>query len=297
VAEAIGAHYRPQGPEDDLPAPGAPTLVALADRLDALVGSFGAGVRPTGSRDPFGLRRAALGALRLLLENRTELDLAAALNEAAAGYGEGTGSPQLPQGWDGACRSELHAFLEERLAFLLGEQGARYDEVAAAAGATGAGLDALDRQARLEALRGIRGDEDFLGLAAAAKRIRNILAQARERGEEPAAALEAGALEEPAEQALLLAAAEAAAEAGTHAEARRYLPALRRIAALRGPVDEFFEKVLVMDPDAGRRARRLALLDQVGELLHSVIDFSQIVVEGEEAAREAAPDPGRRKNG
>jgi glycyl-tRNA synthetase beta chain len=297
VARSIGDHYRPQGPEDRVPPPGAPALVALADRVDALVGCFGAGVRPTGSRDPFGLRRAALGALRLLLENRVELDLAEVLDEAAGGFGVATESPSLPEGWQGAPRSELHAFLEERLAFLLGEAGARYDEVAAAAAATGAGLDPLDRRARVEALRGIRGDEDFLALAAAAKRIRNILVQARESGEEPAPVLDEAELEEPAERELLRAAREAGARAGADLREKRYGPALRGIAALRAPVDDFFEKVLVMDPEAGRRARRLALLDRVGELLHSVIDFSQIVVEGEEAARDAAPDPGRMKNG
>lgn len=297
VAEAIGAHYRPQGPEDEVPPSGARALVALADRLDALVGSFGAGARPTGSRDPFGLRRAALGALRLLLENGSELDLSRALDEAAGGYGSSTDSPALPQGWEGEARSGLHGFLEERLAFLLGEEGARYDEVAAAAAATGAGLAPLDRKARVEALRGIRGDEDFLALAAAAKRIRNILTQAREKGEEPAAEPAADALAEPAERELLRAAEQTRSDAESLAAEGRYGPALRRIAALRIPVDDFFEKVLVMDPDARRRAQRLALLDRVGELLHSVIDFSQIVVEGEEAARDAAAHPGRRKNG
>jgi glycyl-tRNA synthetase beta chain len=192
-------------------------------------------------------------------------------------------------------RDQLLAFLEERLAFLLGEAGMRYDEVAAVAGACRDTLHPIDRLARAEALRSIRGNPDFLSLAVAAKRIRNILAQAREAGESPPEEVAGDDLEEPAERQLFRQSEALAVEARRMVQEQRYSDALSRIATLRPEVDRFFEEILVMDPDPGCRVRRLALLARVGSLLHSVVDFSAIVVEGEEAARDAVPTPRRNR--
>jgi pyruvate,orthophosphate dikinase len=235
VADAVGEHYRPASPDDIVPTSEAGTIVSLADRLDALVGHFAAGARPKGSKDPLGLRRAALGALRIVLERQLSLDLAAWADEAAGGFGSETGSPEI-EGWP-AARGDLLSFLEERLAFLLQREGIRYDEVAAVAAAGRGSIDAVDRRERARALRGIRGDDDFLSLSAAAKRIRNILGQARDRGDEVPGSLEEAGLEEDAERELLRSARRAGESAGEAAGRNDYREALLSIARIRPVVE------------------------------------------------------------
>ncbi len=278
VWRAIYDHYRPEGLGDELPRDTEGALLALADRLDTLVGLMGVGVEPKGSRDPFALRRAALGAIRILVERPLHLSIDAALAAARRGYDAGEVEWKL----DGVeLAGKVRAFLEGRLRHLLENDAAghRYDSITAVLAA--GWDDAADAAARLAALTAIRGQEDFEALAAASKRIRNILGQAAERhGIVDEDRVDADRLEDPAERELH-AAARRAAEVVEEAAARRdHAAALAAVAALRPQVDRFFDSVLVMAEDADLRRNRLALLASVARLYAREADFAEIVVEG-----------------
>ena len=284
VAAAIYDLYRPSGADDRLPGTDIGAVVGLADRLDTLAGGFAVGLIPSGSRDPFALRRAGLGVVRLA-ERFPALDLAAALDAAFALFdGEG-GSPDL-RGKAAEARPKVIDFLLERFAALAKDAGARYDEVAAvrAVAAAKKALVVADLTARLAALREFRGSDDFLALAAASKRVGNILAQAAERGEAQAPGAGADALALPAETALSGAADEAERRVAELRDKGDYRSALAALAALRPVVDRFFVDVLVMDPDDRARRARLGLLARVDRLARAVVDISEIVVEGAEKA-------------
>jgi glycyl-tRNA synthetase beta chain len=282
VARAIYDLYLPSGPDDPLPATRAGRLLGLADRLDTLAGGFAAGLAPTGSSDPFALRRAGMGAIRLAL-SEPSIDLAAAVREAVTGYRGGETGPDLAER-AGQTAPALLAFLVERFGVLAERDGARYDEIAAAAARVGAapGTPFLpaDLWRRLAALRAFRESEDFLALAAAAKRVRNILAQADERGDGYAAGGGEAALREPEEVGLAAAIADAERELAIAAAAGDYERALARVARLRPEVDLFFDRILVMDKDPALRRARLSLLDRVARATHGVVDMAELVVAG-----------------
>jgi glycyl-tRNA synthetase beta chain len=276
VAAAVRWHYHPVSIEaDSTPASafsGADGVVfaavSVADKFDTLAGYFGLGLVPTGSSDPFGLRRAAQGALRAILdfwkvdaaERRPSLRALAAV--AVSGYG-----PELKRE-PTDVRRDLEAFLLDRLRYLLSARGFPGDEIEAALGAREP--EALDDPtecvARLTALHRVRSEahQDFEGLAAAFKRARNIL------GEAPPVAVEPALFSEPAERELHQAVSGLAATNG-RLDAR-----LRSLAGLRGPVDRFFDNVLVMAEDPRVRANRLALLHQTLSLFFRIADISKL---------------------
>jgi len=273
VAQAIGEQYLPRGAGDALPASDLGDAVALADKIDTLAGIFAIGQKPSGTRDPFGLRRAAIGVLRIVLEHRLELDLPALIGEAVR-------LQPLPDiGVRAAALvTEIHDFALERLR-------AQYLERDAAAGISTEMFDAvlanrpaslLDFDARLRALRAFTTTPAGASLAAANKRIANILKKSKLAETGSAMAVSAALLREPAEQALQrdLAALRAPVEAATHA--RRYSEALDLLAGLRAPVDQFFDGVLVNDPDEALRNNRLALLAQVRMLFAGIADLSRL---------------------
>jgi glycyl-tRNA synthetase beta chain len=251
VARAIYEHYRPAGIDDAIPATPEGRLVALADKLDTLREAFRIGLVPTGSKDPFALRRAAQGVVRILVEG----DLAFPLDELVAGD------------------ATLREFLLDRARYYFRDvRGFAYDEVNAV---LAAGVGTLpDVARRLEALRRVRSTDNFEAIAASFKRIKNILRQAgwAGGGEVEPARLEAA--EEAALYARFL-------EIRELVEARRrerdYEPALEAIASLRPQVDSFFDHVLVNAPEPELRANRLALLGRLLEEFSSIADFSEIV--------------------
>jgi glycyl-tRNA synthetase beta chain len=261
VADAIRDHYRPQGPGDAVPTAPVSVAVALADKLDTLSGFFGGDEKPTGSRDPFALRRAALGVIRIALEDNVRFGLAEAIRLAAAGRPD--------------AAADLLAFFADRLKVLLREQGKRHDLVDAV---FALGDDDLVRiVSRVEALDAFLGAEDGANLLAGYKRATNIL-----KAEEKKAALPTGAATRlsgaPAEETALIDAldqARPAVEAALAAE--DFALAMGALAALRGPVDGFFEKVLVNADDAAERENRLRLLMQVRDAIGRVADFSLVV--------------------
>jgi glycyl-tRNA synthetase beta chain len=276
VAAAVRFHYHPISLEPDS-APAAAfsgadgvvfAAVSVADKLDTLAGYFGLGLVPTGSSDPFGLRRAGQGALRAILDfwkvdvAERRPSLRALVAAAAAGYGS-----ELKREPGDMCL-DLEAFLLDRLRYLLSARGFPGDEIEAALGAREP--EALDDPtecvARLAALHRVRSEahQDFEGLAAAFKRARNIL------GEAAPVAVEPALFSEPAERELHQAVSGLGATNG-RLEAR-----LRSLAALRGPVDRFFDNVLVMAEDPKVRANRLSLLHQTLSLFFRIADISKL---------------------
>ncbi len=287
VATAIYHLYEPAGAEGELPPTRVARLLGLADRLDTLAGGFAVGLVPSGSRDPFALRRAGLALVRLA-ESEPDLDLGPALREAIAGYAGGELGPDL-RDRAGETVPRLAEFLLDRFGSIAERRGARYDEIAAVTALAGArSLRFHDLFRRLEALAEIRGSEDFLALAAAAKRVRNILAQARERGETIDPALAGTAPETPAPERELLAAVEELERVARAGDAGPgYAERLRAIARLRPVVDRFFDEILVFDPDETARRARLGLLARFAARAHEVADLAEIVVEGDR--EEASP--------
>ena len=266
VGDAIYEQYLPASMEDGVPRTVEGALLAIADKVDTIAGMFGLGLEPTGSKDPFALRRAANGIVKILAETTVELPLS--LDEIAALGTE-----------DAAVVAKTRGFYAERLEFYLREvRGQAYDIVKAvlAAGAS----DVRDAVARAEAVTAVRGSEDFAAVSAAFKRMKNILAQAREKELAAAPGVDAGLLTEPTEKALAEKSAELAEKVNALRGKKSYTAALEQIATLRPQVDAFFEAVMVMSPDEAVRANRLALLEKVLGDFSGIADFSEIVVSG-----------------
>ncbi len=286
-ARAVEEHYRPAGASDPVPSPGAPAALALADKLDTLALCFVAGLVPRGSADPYALRRAALGLMRILIENRIRVNLDPLLKgalELAAPFapvemgGDGAAPARRRIPASGSPGDALREFLSQRLRYLMEEAGIRFDAARAALAAGWS--DPLQAWRRAEALNRLRGHEDFLALAAAAKRVRKILAQAEEKGIRPRGEGAAESLfREPAEKHLHREILRAGAEATSLAERDDHVGALSAIASLRPAVDRFFDDVLVMDGEEAIRANRLALLSGLSRLLCREADFAEVVVE------------------
>jgi glycyl-tRNA synthetase beta chain len=227
---------------------------------------FGLGLEPTGSKDPFALRRAANGIVKILAE--TEVALPLTLDEVAAAGAN-----------DQAVVTKVRVFFAERLEFYLREaRGQAYDVVKAVL-ASGAS-DVRDAVARAEAVTAVRGGSDFAAVSAAFKRMKNILSQAREKGIVAAKDVDASLLTEPTEKALAEKSAKLAGRVAALRTQKSYKEALEQIATLRPQVDAFFEAVMVMAPDEAVRANRLALLEKVLGDFSGVADFSEIVVAG-----------------
>lgn len=265
VAAAIEQHYRPRFAGDVLPQGNVACAVALADKLDALVGFFGIGQTPTGDKDPFGLRRAALGALRILAETPLPLDLLELIREAAAGFPAGT----LQAGFE----SGLHEFMLERLRNQLREEGCAFASVDAVLAQKPTRIDLV--APRLAAVEEFVALPEATALAAANKRIVNILRKADDSFGEP----DVGLLQEAAERALFQEVTGVAPVIRSMVAAEDYTGALKHLAGLRGVVDTFFDQVMVMAEEPLTRQNRLALLSQLAGLMNQVADISRLAVE------------------
>jgi glycyl-tRNA synthetase beta chain len=273
VAWAVYDHYRPTGLEDPAPRNLAGCAVSLADKLDTLVGCFAIGIVPSGSSDPFALRRTALGIVKVLVEKRLPFSLAA--NVAAAAQSLERYPPKLKV--PARVQRDALEFILERARFVFREQcGFAYDEVNAvmAAGSD----DLVDALKRLEALRAIRRSKNFEPLAASFKRIRNILEKAgpAEHWRLPAVQPEKFVVE--AERALYSAACQVARETEQLKRASQYREALSLIAGLRPLVDRFFADVLVMAEQEELRRNRLTLLSELLQEFSTIADFSELAV-------------------
>ncbi len=261
VALAIEDHYKPRFAGDGLPRGDAGTVVALADKLETLAGLFGIGQVPTGDKDPFALRRHALGVIRMLVERGLALNLPALVDVAFAAFGPGHGD----------AREAVKHFVFERLVGYLRDLGYTAHEVDAVIAVRPGGWGQLT--ARLAAVHAFAALPEAASLAAANKRVGNIL----KKSEAPApAAVDAALLVEPAEAALAQALAAADPVSLAAFERGDFSASLQALAVLKAPVDAFFEAVMVTAEDAALRANRLALLAQLHAAMNRVADLSRL---------------------
>ena len=277
ITWAVYDQYKPLGLDDPLPRNLTGCAVALADKLDSLVACFAVGAIPTGSSDPFALRRAALGIVKIILEKDLPLSLSAAISAAAKSLKEH--DPRIEA--TAAVEKQVLDFLLERARYILRERrGYAYDEINAAfaAGADDLG-DAVDRVA---ALKAIRDTKNFAPLAASFKRIRNILEKSAGKDDKGQGAVRQELLKEAAELQLHTAALRIGEEAMKFKKEKKYRKALEKISELRPAVDFFFDKVLVMVDDEAVRRNRFALLGGLLKEFSTIADFSEL---GSEEAR------------
>jgi glycyl-tRNA synthetase beta chain len=311
VAAALEEHYKPQGPSDSIPTDPVSIAVALADKLDTLAGFWFIDEKPTGSKDPYALRRAALGVIRIILENELDFSidpindvqilrhqiganliasdkLNAILSAAIDGglYGERaralvaevkSEAPDwlpLVEHHDPSISDDLRAFLQDRLKVYLRDKGMRHDIVDAVMTAESCNLLAIVRRA--EALSELLAGDAGKNLLAGTKRAANILAAEEKKGTVVAEAVDPALFRLPAETALFDAVNQAESKAAQAIENQDFSAAMTALGALREPVDSFFEDVLVNDEDAAVRANRLALLKRIRSATGQVADFSKI---------------------
>jgi glycyl-tRNA synthetase beta chain len=273
VWQAIYDQYMPASADDRIPRGRAGQAVGLADRMDTLVGIFGLGLIPTGSRDPFGLRRAAQGVVRIALEGGLPVDLEAVAAKAASLYGDRlTRSPEQ-------ILEDLRPFLADRIRYILGLAGYAYDEIEAALAVGVSNLP--DLRARVDALHKVREEAAFLSVVLAAKRIANIVKDAAE------APLDESLLQEPAERELAEAFAALRSDIEEAAASGDYERCLRRIADLAPVLDRFFVEVLVMAEDPQVRRNRIALLQAIGRAVSRTAKLTEVVVDKAEARAKA----------
>jgi len=268
VADAIAEHYRPAGPSDACPVAPVSVVTALADKIDSLVAFFAVGEKPTGSRDPFALRRAALGLIRLIVENGLRLPLSAAFEHAHS-----TLRPDLPN-----PAGELLDFVAERLRVHLREQGIGHDLISAVFQWAGKHEDDLVRLlARVAALRTFLDSEDGANLLVAFRRASNIVAIEERRDsrsyDDP---VDSTLFQQPEEEALYQRLGGMMVTLESFLAGERFDRAMGRLATLRRPVDEFFDRVTVNVDEPKLRANRLRLLSRTRATMNQVADFSQI---------------------
>jgi glycyl-tRNA synthetase beta chain len=273
VAHAIEDHYRPKGPDDLVPSDPVAVAVALADKLDALVGFWAIGEKPTGSKDAFALRRAALGVIRIVLDNKIRLSLINAMKSAtarlfAAGALDLVNRSQLP--------ADLLAFFADRLKVQLREQGARHDLVDAVFVLEGQD-DLLLIVRRVEALAQFLDSEDGKNLLAGYKRATNIIRiEEKKDGRQYTGAPQPNLYQQAEEKALAQTINAAKIEAARAVQKEDFAAAMRAMAKLRPSVDTFFDKVTVNVEDKALRENRLKLLNEIREATRAVADFSKI---------------------
>jgi glycyl-tRNA synthetase beta chain len=264
VAEAIEQHYRPRFAGDALPSNEVALAVALADKMETLAGMFGIGQQPSGDKDPFALRRHALGVIRILVEGKLKVLLPNILNEAFSVF---------PRGMVGDAHTDLESFILERLRSYLREAGYSANEIESVLCMRPTLLDQVPHQ--LAAVRTFAGLPEAASLATANKRVANILKQAEAKGESFNNA-QAHEMKEPAERNLFDALKKASQKATPLFQAGDYAGYLKAFAVLKSPVDAFFESVMVMVDDQEVRKNRLALLKDLRDEMNRVADISKL---------------------
>ncbi|AOX17306.1 glycine--tRNA ligase subunit beta [Kozakia baliensis] len=267
VAQAVAEHYMPRGLNDDTPRAPVSVAVALADRIDLLAAFFAIGETPSGSGDPYGLRRAALGVIRIIRDNGLRLDLNGLFEQAAA---------NLPANLsEGGELPALLSFIAERLRVQLRNEGERHDVLAAIL-AGGLDGDLVRLLARTEALARMLGSEDGVNLLAASKRAANILRIENKKDGPHDGVPDPALYVQDEERALASALDDAHTTIRVALVEERFTDAMRDAAALRPTLDRFFDAVTVNDPEPERRRNRLRLLNRIGETLAGIADFGQI---------------------
>lgn len=276
IAQTIYDQYKPESAEDSVPRTVEGAVLSIADKADTIAGMFALGLQPTGSKDPFALRRQANGIVKTIAEHKVPISVGELFSLARETYKGSSAERKFAGGVD--YEEASRAFFRERLEFYLRDQlGYSYDVVNAvlAAGAD----DVVDAVSRAQAVSEVRGSSDFDSISIAFKRIKNILRQANETGKKVAEALDASSFREEAEKNLGSQIPKIAARVDRFRREKNYAGALAEIAKIRPAVDAFFDKVMVMVEDERLRANRLALLQTLLKEFSTIADFSEIVAE------------------
>jgi glycyl-tRNA synthetase beta chain len=277
ISQTIYDQYKPESAEDSVPRTIEGAVLATCDKADTIAGMFALGLQPTGSKDPFALRRQANGIVRTIAEHNLAIQLDNLFELARETYKGTPAEARLKGGVN--YKDDLRAFFRERLEFYLRDQlGYKYDVVNAvlAAGTD----DVVDALARAKAVAEVRGSADFESISVAFKRIKNILKQANETGKRIAPETSSRLLKEDAEKSLAAQIPQIAESVARYGQAREYSRALTEVSRICPAVDAFFDKVMVMVEDENLRANRLALLQTLLKEFSTIADFSEIVAEG-----------------
>jgi glycyl-tRNA synthetase beta chain len=280
ISTAIYDHYKPESMEDSVPRTIEGAVLSIADKADSIAGMFALGLVPSGSKDPFGLRRQANGIVKTIAEHNLPVQLTALMTDARFRYRGSEAEKKFST--DPKFYEAIRLFFRERLEFYLRDvRGFAYDVVSALLAADA--NDVVDAVARAKAVAKVRPSPDFASISVAFKRTKNILRQASEAGREVAPQFDSALLQEDAEKNLAAQVPAAATKVDALRAQRNYDGALLEIAKLRPAIDRFFEKVMVMAEDARLRANRLALLQTLLKEFSTIADFSEIVIEGKES--------------
>jgi glycyl-tRNA synthetase beta chain len=277
IADAIYDQYKPESTEDDVPRSVEGAILSIGDKADTIAGMFALGLVPSGSKDPFALRRQANAIVKVIAEKKLPFRLNEMMSDALAGYQGSEAERKFVE--DARFKEAVRTFFRERLEFYLKDvRGYAYDVVKAvlAAGAD----DVVDVLARAEAVKQVMHMPEFLAIGAACKRMRNILRQAEEKGIEPAGKFEYLTESAEEEKSLMVYLERTGGKVESHRSKKEYLDALLLLSTAREPVDKFFDKVMVMVDDTKLRANRLALLRTLLKEFSTIADFSEIVTEG-----------------
>jgi glycyl-tRNA synthetase beta chain len=281
IAKAIYDHYKPESMEDGVPRTIEGAVLSIADKADSIAGMFALGLVPSGSKDPFALRRQANGMVKTIAEHKLPFRLSDVMRDARARYQDSEAEKKFS---NAAYDESVRGFFRERLEFYLKDaRGYAYDVVNAVLAVDSD--DVMDAVARAEAVSKVRGSADFESISVAFKRMKNILRQADENKRYIAAHLDRAALREEAEKELAAVISPAVAVVEKLRASRDYEAALLEVAKLRPAVDKFFDKVMVMVEDDNLRANRLALLQTLVKEFSTIADFSEIVTEGKESTK------------
>ncbi len=280
IADAIYDHYKPESMEDSVPRTTEGAVLSIADKADSIAGMFALGLQPTGSKDPFALRRQANGIIKTIAEHKLSIKLEQLFKDAREAYRGAAAEKRFSAAPE--YDNTVHHFLHERLEFYLRDAlGFKYDVVNAVL-AVGAD-DVVDAVARAQAVTKVRPSPDFESISVAFKRMKNILRQASEAGKRPAKGVELRALQEPAEEGLASQVPQTAKVVAELSSQRNYEQALVEVSRLRPVIDHFFDRVMVMVEDERVCANRLALLQTLLKEFSTIADFSEIVTEGKES--------------
>jgi glycyl-tRNA synthetase beta chain len=277
IADAIYDQYKPESTDDAVPRSTEGAVLSIGDKADTIAGMFALGLVPSGSKDPFALRRQANGIVKVIAEKKLPLKILDLMKDARAGYQKSEAEKKFVD--DEKYIETVKVFFRERLEFHLRDVcGYSYDVVKAVLGADAD--DVVDALARAEAVKQVMHMPEFQAIGAACKRMRNILRQAEEKGINPAKEGEAFSDSSPEEQNLISYLKQSGPRVEEQRNRKQYLDALQLLATARGPVDAFFDKVMVMVDDERLRANRLALLQTLLTEFSTIADFSEIVTEG-----------------
>ena len=281
VSRAIYDHYKPESMDDSAPATIEGAVLSIADKSDSIAGMFALGLIPSGSKDPFALRRQANGIVKTIAEHKLPFRLSELMADARTRY---QGSEAEKKFSNAAYAESVRSFFRERLEFYLKDaRGYTYDVVSAVLAVDSD--DVVDAAARAEAVSKVRGSADFESISGAFKRMKNILRQAAEKTNVIAMRFDSSGLQEESEKELAALIPQTVASVAKLRAAHDYEGALLEIAKLRPAIDKFFDKVMVMVDDDNLRANRLALLQTVVKQFSTIADFSEIVTEGKESRK------------